>query len=112
MKNTFSEVWYRPSSPSLGPIYYGIAYYDIGVLNVDEEYIEFQGRKGLVVINTTDINKTSSRKHGSFFITNWIKIEYGGAVAYFTDGTNRGWNGFFGGNRKMWKAVQIIKINK
>jgi hypothetical protein len=73
---------------------------------VSENSIEFHGSKGPVVI--TDIKRVTFGKQGRDFVNNWVKIEYGTtpSVAFFADGSLRGWGGIFGGTKRILETVE------
>jgi hypothetical protein len=85
-----------------------LAYHDIGTLTVRENMAEFKGTKRTVLIE--DIQRVSFGKQGRDFVNNWVKIEYGKSelpsVAYFADGTSRGWGGIYGGTERILAAVK------
>jgi len=103
----FTTVWYLPRENRWGDLHV-LAYGDAGKLTVGESAIEFIGRKQTVVI--TNILGVSYGKQGRDFVNKWVKIEYDDgsspAVAFFADGSLRGWGGIFGGTKRILNTVQ------
>jgi len=107
VSQTFYSVWYLPNENTWRDFNL-LAYRDSGVLLIHDGTIEFRGVKGTVLITNT--RSVSYGKQGRDFVNNWVKIEYGDtqtpSVAFFADGSVRGWGGIFGGTKKILKAVR------
>ena len=105
---TFDKVWFLPRERRWGEL--NLAYEDIGRLTVRADSLEFQGRKGTLVI--THIRRVSCGKQGRDFINDWVKVEYGDgpspSIAFFADGAGMGWSGVLGGTRKILEAVESL----
>jgi hypothetical protein len=103
----FDTVWYLPHENRWRDLNI-LAYRDTGKLTVQENAIEFNGGKETVVI--ANIQRVTFGKQGRDFINNWVKIEYGDSaspsVAFFADGSLRGWGGIFGGTKRILEAVK------
>jgi hypothetical protein len=104
---TFDTVWYLPHENRWRDLNI-LAYRDTGKLMVGENSIEFKGGKETVVI--TNIQRVTFGKQGRDFVNKWVKIEYGHrttpSVAFFADGSLRGWGGIFGGTKRILEAVK------
>jgi hypothetical protein len=104
---TFDSVWYLPHENTWRD-FHMLAYRDKGKLTVGERSIEFMGGKETVII--TNIQRVTFGKQGRDFVNNWVKIEYGDrttpSVAFFADGSLRGWGGIFGGTKRLLKALE------
>ena len=103
----FDSVWYLPHENTWRDFNI-LAYRDKGKLTVSENSIEFHGSKETVVI--TEIKRVTFGKQGRDFVNNWVKIEYGDSttlsVAFFADGSLRGWGGIFGGTKRILETVK------
>lgn len=101
---TFTKVWYSPKLSGWKRWLRFFAWWDKGTLVVNEDSLEFHGRKEKIRI--TDIKKISYGKAFSNRWNYWVKIEYGdGRQAFFIDGSWLGWGSVFGGNKRIWQAV-------
>ena len=103
----FTKVWYLPEENRWRDMNL-LAMRDTGVLVVNDESLEFQGRKEKVRI--TAVKRISYGKQGRDFVNNWVKIEYGdGKQAFFADGSLLGWGGIFGGTKRILSAVRHLE---
>lgn len=88
-----------------------LAYRDTGKLIVQDDSLEFQGKKEKVVI--TRVRRITFGKQGRDFVNNWVKIEYGDgpvlSTAFFADGSWMGWGGIFGGTKRILATMQHLK---
>ena len=105
----FDKVWYLPHENKWRDLNV-LAYRDTGQLIVYDNSIEFKGKKETVIIK--NVRYVSYGKQGRDFINNWVKVEYGDgpipSVAYFADGSLRGWGGIFGGTMRILEAVKRL----
>ncbi len=100
-RSTFTKVWYRPNKMNWLRIF---PWRDRGTLVVNEDSLEFHGRKEKIHIS--DIKKISYGRKGINWFNYWVKIEYGeGRQAFFMKGSWFGWGSVFGGNKRIWQAV-------
>ena len=105
--STFRSVWYLPAENRWRDLKM-LAMRDSGTLVVNEDSLEFTGKKEKVSI--TGVKRVSYGKQGRDFANNWVKIEYqDGETAYFADGSLLGWGGIFGGTKKILNAVQHLQ---
>ncbi len=103
---SFTKVWYSrmKTSPTI-PVYD-----DRGKLIIWDDSLEFQGKKGQLLIQ--DVRKISLRNlHMTPFDFNtWVVVEYGVesdiSTALFIDGRWLGWASVFGGTRNIFDAVR------
>src|SRR5262245_4218255 len=106
-RSTFAGVWYLPEENRWRNMNL-LAMRDTGLLVVNDESLEFQGRKEKVSI--TGVKRVSYGKQGRDFVNNWVKIEYGdGKQAFFADGSWLGWGGIFGGTKRILNAVRSLE---
>lgn len=106
---TFEKVWYLPAPNEWGDMKL-VAFRDVGTLVVNEDSLEFSGRKERLRI--ADVQRISYGKQGRDFINNWVKIEYeNGKTAFFADGSMLGWGGILGGTMKIFNAIQHLQRN-
>lgn len=104
---TFTNVWYLPEENRWRDMNL-LAMRDTGVLVVNEESLEFQGRKEKVRI--TGVKRVAYGKQGRDFVNNWVKIEYGDdKQAFFADGSWLGWGGIFGGTKRILNVVRHLE---
>ena len=103
---TFDNVWYRNPKKRWRLRVFD----DTGKLIVHDDSLEFQGKKQTMVI--TQVKRISSGKQGTDFVHEWVVIEYGEgpapSIAVFTDGSQLGWGGTFGGTKRILAAVQHL----
>ena len=105
--STFRSVWYLPAENRWRDLKM-LAMRDSGTLVVNEDSLEFTGKKEKVSI--TGVKRVSYGKQGRDFANNWVKIEYqDGETAYFADSSLLGWGGIFGGTKKILNAVQHLQ---
>lgn len=106
---TFDKVWYL-SGDSIWRVFRLLAYQDVGKLTVSDSQIEFKSSRRTIQIDR--IRRVSYGKQGRDFVNNWVKIEYdqGGSShkAFFADGGSLGWDGVFGGTRRILEAAQKL----
>jgi hypothetical protein len=106
---TFDNVWYL-SGDSIWRIFRLLAYQDVGKLTVSNSRVEFESSQRTIVIDR--IQRVSYGKQGRDFVNNWVKIEYdeGGSShkAFFADGGSHGWDGAFGGTKRILEAVKKL----
>ena len=101
------KVWYLPEENRWRDMNI-LAMRDAGTLVVNDESLEFHGKKERVHI--TGVKRVSYGKQGRDFVNNWVKIEYGdGKTAFFADGSWLGWGGIFGGTKRVLNAVRHLE---
>ncbi|MGH9365431.1 MAG: hypothetical protein ACRD1B_09240 [Thermoanaerobaculia bacterium] len=106
-RSTFGKVWFLPEENRWRDMNM-LAMRDAGTLVVNEDSLDFNGKKEKVHI--TDIKRISFGKQGRDFVNNWVKIEYqDGKTAFFADGSWLGWGGIFGGTKKILNAVHHLE---
>ena len=109
MDETFDNIWYLPSENTWQDFHW-LAYRDTGSLTVADGVIAFTGRKGTVRI--VDIAEVSYGKQGRDFVNNWVKVRSkSGELAFFADGGWRGWRGILGGTKRVFRAVQNLRLS-
>ncbi len=105
----FDRVWYL-SGDSIWRIFRLLAYQDVGKLTVSDSQVEFTSSQQRIIIDR--IRRVSYGKQGRDFVNNWVKIEYdqGGSShkAFFADGGSLGWDGVFGGTKRILEAVKKL----
>ena len=103
---TFRNVWYLPAENRWRGLNM-LAMRDAGTLVVNEDSLEFNGKKEKVRI--TGVKRISYGKQGRDFVNNWVKIEYqDGNTAFFADGSLLGWGGILGGTKKILNAIHHL----
>jgi hypothetical protein len=110
----FNNVWYRPNENRWRDMNL-LAYSDIGTLIVDENFLEFKGKRENVHI--TNIRQISCGIQGRDFVNYWVTVDYDtDKRAFFADGSLLGCGGVFGGTRRILQAVkcntQVSSIEK
>ena len=109
MTKIFGKVWYLPDENKWRDMNL-IAFRDSGTLIVNDNSIEFKGKKGNVEIK--NIKHISFGKQGRDAVNNWVKVDYGEdpvkLTAFFADGSGLGWGGIFGGTKKILSAIESI----
>ena len=100
---TFHNVWFLPGKNTWQQ-WNLLAYSDVGTLTVQDNHLEFVGRRHHVAIKS--INALKFGTQGRDFINNWVHVDSGDTTVFFADG---GWWGFRGhlahGTRKILRAV-------
>lgn len=108
-KPIFTSVWYLPDENTWRNFNI-LAFRDVGRLITYEDSLEFQGKKGTVLIK--NIRRVTFGKQGRDFVNNWVRIEYGDALkpatAFFADGSWLGWGGIFGGTRRIFDVLKTL----
>ncbi|MFZ1084624.1 MAG: hypothetical protein WAN35_06650 [Terracidiphilus sp.] len=106
---TFDKVWYL-SGDSIWRIFRLLAYQDVGKLTVGDSHVEFKSNRRTIVIDR--IRRVSYGKQGRDFVNNWVKIDYEEEglhhKAFFADGGSRGWDGVFGGTKRILEVVKKL----
>ncbi len=107
VRSAFAKVWYLPEENRLHDMNM-LAMRDVGTLVINDQFLEFLGRKEKIVI--AGITGLSYCKQGRDRINNWVRVEYGdGKQAFFADGSWLGWGGILGGTRKILGAVRHLE---
>jgi hypothetical protein len=106
---TFEKVWYRPTIARPGFVVMS----DTGNFIVDNDILEFQGKKDKIKIMFSEIRSISFGRIGSDFINIWITIEYGEEkaplYAVISAGKALGWAG---GTSRIFSTIEyVIKKN-
>jgi hypothetical protein len=102
----FDTVWYLPAENRWRDLNV-LAYRDVGILTIYTDSMEFKGKNETILIRS--VQRVSYGKQGRDFVNNWVRVEYGAgvtpSVAFFADGSWRGWGGIFGGTKRILEAA-------
>ncbi len=101
----FRNVWLRESKANMTSL---LAMQDIGVLQVSEGLISYQGKK--YNFNINKLVAIEFTQQGADFVNKWVKMVFDSAEGqrsvYIKDGSLLGWGGIFGGTKKLYEVIR------